>query len=46
MSLQYQRQKSRDFNIPEICWRCDAPMKIKKITPARAFPLIDEVVYR
>ena len=46
MSLQYQRQKPRDFYIPEICWRCDAPMKIKTIMPAMTFPLLDEVVYR
>ena len=46
MSLQYQRQKPRDFNIPEICWRCDASMKIKTIMPAMTFPLFDEVVYR
>jgi hypothetical protein len=46
MSLQYQRQKPRDFYIPEICWRCDAPMKIKTIRPSMTFPLLDEVVYR
>ena len=46
MSLLHQRQKPRDFNIPEICWRCDAPMKIKTIMPAMTFPLFDEVVYR
>ncbi len=45
MSLQYQRQKPRDFDILEICWRCDAPMKIKKKMPATTFPLLDEVVY-
>jgi hypothetical protein len=43
MSLQYQRQKPRDFYIPEICWRCDAPMKIKTIMPSMTFPLLDEV---
>ena len=46
MSLHYQRQKPRDFNMPEICWRCDGPMKIKTIMPAMTFPLFDEVVYR
>jgi hypothetical protein len=46
MSLLYQRQKPRDFYIPEICWRCDAPMKIKTIMPSMTFPLLDEVVYR
>ena len=46
VSLQYQRQKLRDFYIPEICWRCDAPMKIKTIRPSMTFPLLDEVVYR
>ena len=46
MSRQYQRQKLRDFYIPEICWRCEAPMKIETIMPATAFPLLDEVVYR
>jgi len=45
MSLQYQRQKPLDFYIPEICWRCDAPMKIKTIMPSMTFPLLDEVVY-
>ena len=46
MSLQYQRQKPRDFYIiPEICWRCDAPMKMKTIMPSMTFPLLDEVVY-
>ena len=44
MSLQYQRQKPRDFYIPEICCRCEAPMKIKTIMRATAFPLLDEVV--
>ncbi len=37
MSLQYQRQKPQDFYIPEICWRCDAPMKIKTIMPSMTF---------
>ena len=46
MSLQYQRQKPRDFYIPEICWRCDASMKIKTIMSSMTFPLLDEVVYR
>ena len=42
MSLQYQRQKPLDFYIPEICWRCDAPMKVKAIMPSMTFPLLDE----
>jgi hypothetical protein len=46
MSLQYQRQKPHDFYIPEICWRCDTPMKVKTIMPAMTFPLLDEIVYR
>jgi hypothetical protein len=29
-----------------ICWRCDAPMKIKTIAPAMLSPSLDEVVYR
>ena len=46
MSLQYQRQRPRDFYIPEICWRCNAHLKIKAIMPSMTFPLLDEVVYR
>jgi hypothetical protein len=28
-----------------VCWRCDAPMKIKTIEPAMAEPY-DEIVYQ
>lgn len=46
MSLVSERQKTHDFLMPIICWRCDAPMmKIKSITPALLSPSLDEVVY-
>jgi hypothetical protein len=45
MSLQDQRQKTHDFVMPVICWRCDAPMKIKTIAPAMLSPSLEEIVY-
>ena len=46
MSLQNELQKARPFHVPLICCRCDAPMKIKTITPTMTSPSLDEVVYR
>ena len=34
MSLLNEWQRPRGSSMPLICWRCDAPMKIKGITPA------------
>ncbi len=45
MSLQGERQKPHDFPMSVICWRCDAPMKIKTIAPAMLSPSLDEIVY-
>jgi hypothetical protein len=49
MSLQDERrnepQKMRDRSMPVICLRCDAPMRIKTITPAMQSALQDEIVY-
>jgi hypothetical protein len=45
MSLLNERQKQREFYMPVICWRCDAPMKIKTITPAPTCAPHDEIVY-
>ena len=45
MSLLSERQKTHHALMPVICWRCDAPMKIKTITPATMAPLLDEIVY-
>ena len=45
MSLISERQKTHEFLMPVSCWRCDAPMKIKTITPAMLSPSLDEVVY-
>lgn len=44
-SPQYERRKTRDFNLPVICVGCDAPMKIKTTTPVISFAPLDEVVY-
>jgi len=47
MSLQGERQKTHDpFDKFLICWRCDAPMRIKTITPAMTSTRLDEIVYR
>jgi hypothetical protein len=45
MSLVSERQKTHDSLMPVICWRCDAPMKIKTIAPAMLSSSLDEVVY-
>ena len=45
MSLVSERQKTHESLVPVICWRCDAPMKIKSITPATLSSSLDEVVY-
>jgi hypothetical protein len=45
VSPQYERGKTRDFNLPVVCLRCDAPMTIKTITPVISFAPLDEVVY-
>jgi hypothetical protein len=45
MSLQGERQKSHDFLMSVVCWRCGAPMKIKTIAPAMLSPSLDEIVY-
>ena len=47
MSLQGEHQKTHDlFDKSVICWRCDAPMKIKTISPSMLAPSLDEFVYR
>src|SRR5271154_4764154 len=45
MSLQDERQKTSGSYMPLVCWRCDAPMKIKTIEPAMA-GRYDEIVYK
>ena len=46
MSLQGERQKTHDlFDMSVICWRCDAPMKIKTIAPVLLTSSLDEIVY-
>ena len=46
MSLQSERQKTHDlFDISVICWRCEAPMRIKTIAPSMLAPSLDEIVY-
>jgi predicted nucleic acid-binding Zn ribbon protein len=45
MSLQKEPQKTGNIYMPVICWRCDAPMKIKTVMPAMTSLSIDEVVY-
>lgn len=46
MSLQNELPKARPFHMFVICLRCDAPMKIKMITPTMTSLSLDEVVYR
>ena len=47
MSLQSKRQKTHDLlGMSVICWRCDAPMKIKTIAPSMLSASLDEFVYR
>jgi hypothetical protein len=46
MSIQGERQKTHDlFDMSVICWRCDAPMKIKTIAPSMQASSLDEIVY-
>jgi hypothetical protein len=45
VSPQSERRKSRDFNMPLMCARCDAPMRIKTTTPVISFAPLDEVVH-
>jgi hypothetical protein len=45
MSLVSERQKTQRVLMPVICWCCDAPMRIKTITPAVTATLLDEIVY-
>jgi Zn finger protein HypA/HybF involved in hydrogenase expression len=45
MSILNEHQKTPD-RIIVICWRCDAPMRIKTITPAMTSAPLDEIVYR
>jgi len=46
MSILNEHQKTAAPFMPVICWRCDAPMKIKTITPAMTSAPLDEIVYR
>jgi hypothetical protein len=45
VSPQYESRKTRDFNPPPMCARCDAPMRIKTTTPVISFAPLDEVVH-
>ena len=45
MSLLGERQKTHESLVPVICWRCDAPMKIRTIEPSTLSPGLDEIVY-
>jgi hypothetical protein len=44
-SQQYERREACNFDLPVICVRCNAPMKIKTTTPVISFAPLDEVVY-
>jgi hypothetical protein len=44
--LNEHQKKACDFAMAVICWRCDAPMRIKTITPAMTSIPLDEIVYR
>ena len=46
MSFLNEHQKTLTPFMSVICWRCDAPMKIKTITPAMTSAPLDEIVYR
>jgi hypothetical protein len=46
MSILNECQKTSNFVMAVICWRCDAPMRIKTITPAMTSAPLDEIVYR
>ena len=46
MSLQSERQKTHHLSrMSVVCWRCDAPMKIKTIVPVLLSSSLDEIVY-
>jgi hypothetical protein len=45
MSLLNEWQKSPSSIMPVICWRCDAPMRIKTIAPTISSAPLDEIVY-
>jgi hypothetical protein len=44
MWVQDERQKTQDL-MSVVCWRCDAPMKIKTIAPSMLSSSVDEIVY-
>jgi hypothetical protein len=46
MSILNEHQKTSALFMPVICWRYDAPMKIKTIAPAMTSAPLDEIVYR
>ena len=45
MSLLNEWQRPPGPSMSLICWRCDARMKIKVITPAMSSEPLDEIVY-
>jgi hypothetical protein len=45
MSLLNEWQKPAGSIMPVICWRCDAPMRIKTIAPTMSSAPLDEIVY-
>jgi hypothetical protein len=45
MSLASEGPKTQRVLMREICWCCDAPMRVKTIGPAMSAPSFDEVVY-
>ena len=45
MSLLNESSRAHPFDMPVICWRCDAPMRIKTITPTITSPSLDEIIY-
>jgi predicted RNA-binding Zn-ribbon protein involved in translation (DUF1610 family) len=45
MSLAGEGPKTQCVLMREICWCCDAPMRIKTIGRAKLGPSFDEVVY-
>ena len=45
MSLPDERQTTRNIYMPVICWRCDAPMKVKTVIPTMTSISLDEIVY-
>jgi hypothetical protein len=45
MWLLNEWQRPLGSSVPLICWRCDAPMKIKVIAPAMSSAPLGEIVY-